>query len=306
MEQQLHRNANASKILKALLVLVPAVFLLMYALLPKLPSSPLMRDAFWANKVNNVDQFDIVYIGDSRVYRGIDPELVESISQLKGFNLGFSSADVDSLLISLAKSKLKPNGAKIIMIGVSVNGLLDRPSESSNEHLKSVLKWSDKDKLIKQYLYPHITMFDQRAISDLYKYIKGEQYVENYNIKNGFAKSNKIPVDSNEALPLYQEEFKTPISIAKLYDLKKQIQTLSKEGYRVVLIRMPISNEMYQLEEQKTNLLTDFLDSCRSNSIEVIMPQGHFSTYDGSHLQAESAEELSKQIGLHFITYFKF
>jgi hypothetical protein len=306
MAQPLHRNINASKVLKAFLILVPIVFLLIYALLPKLPSSPLMRDAFWANKVNKVDQYDIVYIGDSRVYRGIDPAVVESISQLKGFNLGFSSADVDGLLISLAKSKLKPNGPKIILIGVSVNGLLDRPSKHSNEHLKSIIQWSEKDKWIKQHLYPHITMFDQRAVSDLYKYLKGEQYYESYNINNGFAKSNKVPVDSNEALPLYKEEFKIPLSIRKLNDLNHQIQALSQEGYRVILIRMPISLEMYQLEEQKTNQLSLFLDSCRSNSIEVITPRGQFRTYDGSHLQAESAEELSKQIGLHFITNFKF
>ncbi len=306
MEQQLPRNTNASKQMKALLVLVPSVFLLMFALLPKLPSSPMMRDAFWANKVNKVDQYDIVYVGDSRVYRGIDPAVVESISQLKGFNLGFSSADIDGLLISMAKEKLNANGAKIIVIGVSVNGLLDRPKELSNEHLKSVLKWTEKDKLIKQYAYPHLTMFDQRAVSDLYKYIKGEQYFENYNIHNGFAESNKVPVDSNEALPLYVEEFKTAVSTQKLHDLNKQLQSLVKEGYRVVLLRMPISNEMYQLEESKTQLLSAFLDSCKSKSIEVITPYGHFSTYDGSHLQAESAEELSRQIGLHFLTYFRF
>ena len=105
---QATRLHKARRSLIWIMLLTPVFLVALWKLLPPLPSSPMMRDSFWAHKVNLVDKFDIVYTGDSRVYRGIDPETVESVVGLKGFNYGFSSADLDSLLFAFRKFKQEP------------------------------------------------------------------------------------------------------------------------------------------------------------------------------------------------------
>ena len=46
---------------------------------------------FWMNKVKSSKQFDMVFIGDSRCYRGIQPAVFEKELGLTAFNAGLSS-----------------------------------------------------------------------------------------------------------------------------------------------------------------------------------------------------------------------
>jgi hypothetical protein len=281
-----------------LLILMPLVVVAGILLLPPLPSSPMMRDSFWAHKVNSVDCFDIVYTGDSRVYRGVDPGVVESMTGFKGFNFGFSSADVDSFLLTEAAARLSPNGRRILVVGLSANSFLER--EESNAHLKSLLRITEKDLWIRINLYPKLTMFDHRAVSDLYKYLKGEHYDEVYHLETGFAVSDKTPADTTEALPLYKAEFAAAkFSVKKLEAFKRCLAHLQKQGISVVLMRMPVTNALQKLEAQYAPELEAYWHYAEYHDQHTFNGWGTYTTYDGSHLNSGSAHHFSRDLSVY-------
>ncbi|MFM6983892.1 MAG: hypothetical protein ACKOXF_07150, partial [Chitinophagaceae bacterium] len=257
--QQHIRHTKAGKTLLSLLWVLPVLLIATIFILPPLPSSPMKRDSFWAHKVNSVDCFDIVYTGDSRVYRGVDPNVIHELTGFKGFNFAFSSADADSLLLSQAASRLSAKGKRILVIGVSVNSFLSRTPNESNAHLKSLIQIPAKDRWIRTNWYPHLSMFDSRAVSDLYKYLKHEHYDEQYHLTTGFAASDKTPSDTTEALPLYKNEFSQFVfSESKLKAFDRCINELKAQGIHVVLVRMPVTHAMQVLEDSKGGLLKQY------------------------------------------------
>lgn len=264
------------------------------------------RDSFWANKVNSVDCFDIIYTGDSRVYRGIDPKFVEELTGFKGFNFAFSSADVDSLLLHQAASRLSAKGRRILVIGVSVNSFLSRTPKESNAHLKSLIQIPAKDRWIRTHWYPNLSVFDARAVSDLYKYLKREHYDEQYHLTTGFAASDKTPSDTTEALPLYKNEFsRYSFSESKLQAFDRCINELKAQGIQIVLVRMPVTHAMQVLEDSKGELLKQYLYDAEYGDQHVFDGWGTYNTFDGSHLNRESALRFSKDLGVYLYSVFK-
>lgn len=294
---EMNRNIKARKALGILILMLPVTLMFLGFLLPKLPSSPMMRDSFWASKIDSKAEYDIIYVGDSRVYRGIDPDLIEKETGLKGFNFGFSSAGLDSALIFESCKRLKPNGKKILLIGVSANAFL--PSSLENEHFNSILKWKGADIWIRRHLYPKLRYFDHRAVSDLYKHLKGEHYYEDYRTHNGFAASSKVPSDSNSAIDAYRMQFERE-SYNKSAELrfKKILFRLKRENIRCVLVRIPCSSAMIELEDNavggKIELL---LEDLEREGFQVVRTSSEaMKSYDGSHLDSTSAALFSRQL----------
>ncbi len=300
MGTQATRLHKAHRSLIWIMLLTPLFFLVLWKLLPPLPSSPMMRDSFWAHKVNSVDKFDIVYTGDSRVYRGVDPETVESVVGLKGFNYGFSSADLDSVLLERAASYLANRGQRILVIGLSANSFLDRSEAEENAHLNSLLRISSVDLWMRENWYPHLTCFDNRAVSDLYKYLKHEHYDETYHLKSGFAASDKTPADTNEAVPLYRAEFKNAkFSTKKLEAFQRYVAQLQKQNITVVFMRMPVTHAMQVLEAEHAPALEAFWHYAKYHDQHTFDGWGDtYTTYDGSHINSASAHEFSRNLGV--------
>ncbi len=304
--QQHIRQIKAGKTLLSLLWVLPVLLIATIFILPPLPSSPMKRDSFWAHKVNSVDCFDIVYTGDSRVYRGIDPAVVEELTGFKGFNFAFSSADVDSLLLNQAASRLSAKGRRILVIGISVNSFLSRSPKESNAHLKSLMQIPDKDLWFRTHWYPQLSMFDARAVSDLYKYLKHERYDEQYHLTSGFAASDKTPSDTNEALPLYKNEFSQyTFSESKLIAFNRCINELKTQGIQIVLVRMPVTHAMQVLEDSEGELLKQYQYDAEYGDQHVFDGWGTYTTFDGSHLNSESAKRFSKDLGVYLNDIFK-
>lgn len=249
------------------------------------------------------NKFDVVLIGDSRVYRGIDPEVLDSITGLKAFNFGFSSASPDSFLISKALRLLDPKGPKIIVLGVSANSFLS--ASTFNEHYKMIEAWSYKDKWMKSNLYPHLGCFDNRGLSDLYKAYKGEYYYETFHLNSGYAESRKVPLDSNAALPAYKKQFQTEkYSHEKAMAFKRHVMNLRNMGYKVLLLRMPVTHEMLRLEDQATDdAIPKLLKDMSMLGIEVFeaIDFHNLCSYDGSHLDAASSMKYSTQLAHYLI-----
>lgn len=76
MKHKLRQHTQKTKIL-SLVITTVILFLFYKIILLKLPSSNILNEAFWSKKVTNKNKYDIVFIGDSRIYRGISPRAIE-------------------------------------------------------------------------------------------------------------------------------------------------------------------------------------------------------------------------------------
>ena len=168
--KQANQIIKARKALIALLISVPLFVFLLGNILPEQPSSPMLNDRFWADKIAGGKQYDIVAVGDSRIYRGINPDIISEKLGASVFNFGFSSAGLDSILITDAVKLLKPDGLKILLIGVTPSSFTDEALR--NEHFQTLKRINSKDLWIRQNLYQYLTFFNPYSLSDLKKSVR--------------------------------------------------------------------------------------------------------------------------------------
>lgn len=295
MHQRLH---SARQQLIGIVLLMPLLFVLFKWALPSLPSNPMLKEAFWSKKVDADSSYDIVYIGDSRVYRGIDPELVFKQTQLKGLNFGFSSAGLSAEIIQIGQQHLSAKGARCLLIAVSPNALLF--STHNNGHYHQLMQQPTVDRYLQATLYPSLQTLHAYAISDFVKWRAGEAYYETFHLDNGFVYSNHLPYDSSAALYQYQTQLsKNAIDTTQAYNLIKTLKNLQAQGFTIVLTRMPSSWAMRQLEDRLSKgFIGRWLAQAQSQGLTYLhLLIGPYHSYDGSHLDGASASNLSKVIG---------
>jgi hypothetical protein len=295
------KKTNTDKIKKArlqfigMILFLPFMFVMANLILPELPSSPMLRDSFWAHKIDAQPQYDIVFVGDSRIYRGIDPQTFDSTlgNKVRSFNYGFSSAGLDSFLLGHASQVLDPKGSKTMLIGISVNSFL--PESLGNGHLHSLLSWNRKDVWIKKNLYPDLNCFDPYSFSDIYKHFKKEAYREHYHLTSGFAASDRVPPDSNSALPAYEKQLERQEYLHEAEGrFMAYLDILKTQGIRVMVLRMPTSKDMRKLEDEKLGKQFEQLQRrLEERGVLWLEVPGTFESYDGSHLNSISAKRFS-------------
>lgn len=274
------------------------LFTIYKIILPKLPSSNMLNEAFWSKKVTNKNKYDIVFIGDSRIYRGISPREIElELKGLKIYNFGFSSAGIDSLILDKGINLLNEDGKKQVYLGISVNSFLKE--SLMNEHLKSWIKKDEKDLWIKSNIYEKLSLFDSYKISDFFKIIQKDLYYEKFDLEKGFVFSNRTKVGDKLAIEAYENHFKKEFFDTTQVNLvMKEIVKFQQKGIGFKAIVMPISKGLSDAEDkyfgkEKLWLYSKF----KSFGVEIIeFNYQEYQTFDGSHLKGESAIILSENL----------
>ena len=301
---QLRRNICATRQTIAFLIGLPVLFLPVYFALLKLnTSNNMLKESFWAHKVTADSIYDVLAVGDSRVYRGIDPEEIEAHyfklkgSKIQAFNFSFSSAGLGPSLLNRAKSLLKANGKRMLLIGISPNSFIE--SSQENGHLKKIESQGAKDLWIKKYFYPELSVFKHYAISDFLKYKHKEFYLEKFNLNSGFIGSSKLPYDSTAAINYYSKQLKTnKIDTLAARVFLEALKKLKSEGIRIVALRIPTTERMRVLEDKLTaDFCQNLFKKIEAEGIECIkVHDSKIHSYDASHLDEKSAKLLSVKI----------
>lgn len=282
-------------------ILTPIVVYIFGICLPKLPSSQMSMDAFWANKIASSKKYDIIFIGDSRIYRGVNPSIVSQITSSSTFNYGFSAAGLDSSLIFSGIKQLDEDGKKMIIFGITPSSFTEEASK--NEHLKTLEKISSKDLWIRKNIYPYLQFFDSYNLSEIKKAIKHESYSQECQA-DGFIYSNKFPSDSLAALNDYTAYFKrTSLSKLQLNKFLNILKQLNSRGIRCYAFRVPISSPMSVLESQYFDFDAFKIKLESTGAQWISIPQYGFISYDGSHLNGPSANKLSGILGDSILKY---
>ncbi|MEZ4805417.1 MAG: hypothetical protein R2852_08010 [Bacteroidia bacterium] len=294
------RNKKTLSIFKLTLLLPFAIilFFVFKQIIPKADSNSMLKESFWAHKVCQNSVYDIVFVGDSRVYRGIDPYVIDSmLDGVKSFNYGFSSAGLDSVLIYKAVNILDKNGKRVLVFGVSPNSFIK--TSLQNNHLNMLVSQTDEELYIKQIFYPKLSVFNTYTLSDINKLLKGNHYYEEFNNQTGFVSSDRQPIDTLSSLIAYKHQFENNrISKKAIDDFCRTIYALQKAQIDVYCVRIPVSFQMKLLEDQMTDsFFYSFSERLKLQGVKILNANDAlYNTYDGSHLNSKSATKYSQLI----------
>lgn len=271
------------------------------AILPKNPDKYL-KDKFWAYKVHQHNEYNFIILGDSRSYRGVSPSEIEKIlPEYNVYNFAFSNGGLNSVIYKAAEKKLsKTNEPTIILLGVSALTLND--ISSPNEQYAQELKRAKEDVFERIYFGEYLNYFSPVTpviVNDMIHGNKPKSKYINIYHKDGWVESDKIPIDTSEAMQYYQKDFTLHTTNYKLVDeLCTQISLWNSRGIKVFAFRPPASLPLVVLENSAGNynekLIKQKIEKSGGNWIDIIPTS--YKTYDGSHLPAKEARKLSRYL----------
>jgi hypothetical protein len=252
---------------------------------------------FWLKKTTNSKKYDIVVIGDSRIYRGISPKVIsEKLNGVSVLNFGYSSARLNDFMFSQAEKKLDmSSNNKAIIIGITPNALT--VSSNENDHILEFLNMPKEEQLEILYFYDFLKLFAPIRKKDFRKSDKNSKpnYIQDFEA-DGWVASDKIPEDTTEAFESYTSNFEdNKVSLNRVDDLCKKTKLWVNQGIKVYAFRFPTSVSMKNIEDS----LSGFNEKLISEKIEkeggiwLEFNFNRYHSYDGSHLDKESAINFS-------------
>ncbi|MFA9391273.1 MAG: hypothetical protein ACERKD_15800 [Prolixibacteraceae bacterium] len=261
-----------------------------------------LGDMFWSRKTFAAPKFNVVVMGDSRVYRGVSPEIMDQhLNGLKVLNFGYSNGGLNSTMFKAALSKFNAKSkTKVLVLGVSANAITDY-TKNNDQYLQELTR-PREEVLERIYLNPLLYWFSATTPEKLKESFQpidhSYYYLSNYHM-NGYVESDKFPADTTEAIASYEDDFnKYQVNENTLATLFEQVHSLVQQGITVIAYRPPVSQPMRELEDSMGNyneaLLQQRLENAGAHWISVNPNQ--YKTYDGSHMDQPSAERFSRDL----------
>lgn len=291
-----------------ILLVIPITIILTIGfrlLFPSVDNSKTDEQYFWTLKTHTTERFDIVILGDSRIYRGVSPEiLTENIPNCSAINLGYSSAGLSNLYFDFVYDKLNTASKnRVIILGISPHSLT--LSALKNEELltylnQPVIETKKIIHLANLYKLTEMAMPSQLVNSLNVNKKKPINYHQEF-YKNGWVKSCKDNPDKESALVSYASIFSNNmVSDLAITNLCERIQKWNKEGVKVICFRTPSSLKMEALEDSLSGFNEAEIKSkiTLNGGLWIDYNSDDFTSYDGSHLHYKSAIILSKGLGI--------
>lgn len=251
--------------------------------------------AYWIDKLNAPrGAFDIVILGDSRAYRGIDPSRLPG----KTLNFGFSGASLRSPFYLLEGiQKVKPKGT--IVVAITPHALSSRALESNA--FDALYHRHRADLVVSRTFAPLYPLTRPYTMAQMVSLAKGKVKLlapvspsESYSPGGWVASSRPAVQVAKATSKTYEEMLRNhPVGKLELEDFLFEISWYSASGYRVVFLRLPTSTDVKQAENFDDADLRKRVVELRMEWFDV--PPGE--TYDGSHLTRASAENISDALG---------
>jgi hypothetical protein len=252
-----------------------------------------VRPGYWIEKLQAPERvFDIVIVGDSRAYRGLDPSLLPG----RALNFGFSGAALDPHYVHTAVQKLRPGGT--LVVAVSPHSLTALAREANA--FDALQARHAADLALTRWASPGYAWTRPYTMSQVAALTRGRAALlapaspsEAFH-PGGFVASARPSVGSApETARIYAEMLEAhPVGEQEIMDLTYLLTGYLAGGYRVVVLRLPVSPDVLAAERLDNAWLKQQIVGTGLEWFEC--PPG--DTYDGSHLTADSAREASEAL----------
>lgn len=286
----------------ALVLSVLGIVLVAFAK-PTPKSDKAEKERFWILKVFGDKRFDVLFAGDSRTYRGINPDLVIPQGQaMTALNYGFSAGVFSNFYLTNLEQKLnkKANGGIIVLCTTPSSLCIHQDKQP--EHLKTIQKTSPNSVRLRTSIPPkYFSLFEPLRIGEVVNAIRKpkEGYEEKFH-DNGWVESSRYPEAIQEGLDSYKDFFKhNHFSSQRLDTLCNFVRKWKEQGVKVYAFRPPSSKEMEAVENEMSGYVeAEVRQQLEAAGAVWISLPAHltFKSYDSSHLYGESAIKLSEAL----------
>jgi hypothetical protein len=258
-----------------------------------------LSEYFWSRKTLSKQKYNMIIMGDSRVYRGVSPQIMQKqLPQLKILNFGYSNGGLNPAMFEAAEQKLVANSStKIIVLGITANSVSGY-TEKNTQYLQELMR--PREEVIERlYFSPVKYWFSPVSPQQLKLWLfepPPVAYYKNEYHLNGYVRSEKFPVDTMEAIPSYVKDFTNyKVDGSKLETLYKQVGEWNNSGITVVGFRPPVSFSMRMLEDTMGLYNEAEIEArmTKAGAHWLKLDHSQYKTYDGSHLDEYSAVQLS-------------
>ena len=257
---------------------------------------------YWISKSYSEETFPVVMAGDSRVFRGLSPEAFEeAYPGMSAINLGYSSNGFHPIYMDFLEGRLDKNAKDpVIVLGISAYSFSRNGSGSYSYRAEASRK---KEEVI-QYMnfYRLSKLFAPLNILETTGMAEKNNWHENYYIKyhfDGWMESYWVRPDTSYSDQFYKVIFKDNKYFENAVGvLSRQIRIWTDEGINVVAFRTPTTQSIRMLEDSLSGFeIEPFKKELIENGAQWIeIDRRDYQTYDGNHLESESAVKLSRDL----------
>jgi len=257
---------------------------------------------FWAMKISWKDYADIVVTGDSRVLGGISPARMEkTLSGRRIVNYGFVNNLYDPEYLDAIDQVLRARSEfKTVILGITPHSLTDDPDILGQ--FSELKRLSKRDLFMDIHFAGLMDFFDYMSFRDaLLGLFPGlaKSHTRREFFADGWLAYSKHPPGEKRELKKYRRMYeKCRVSPAVVDNVMNDVTRWTASGIRVYGVLIPTCREMVALENALSGFnRADFADAFRAaGGVWIDMDQAAYDSFDGSHLQRQSALEFSDDL----------
>jgi hypothetical protein len=246
----------------------------------------ILDDSFFVGKFRQDPVYDIIAVGDSRVYRGVDPaEFEKAFPGAKAYNFGFSGLRLCTAILDDAEKLLKPDGLKTLVIVISAPSM----AKGNQDGYQTIRKLN----AIERWNLLHFGKVE--------KYIKlfagsNANYIQDPR-PNGFVYSDfhKRDLGAYRAESMGDPLLKT-FDTDRVQQIADWISGATKRGLKIYLSTTPVSKQTADFEHDAGYSKAYCIEKLTQAGGVWIEPSGTYGTYDGSHLIGVDADRFTDDL----------
>ena len=258
---------------------------------------------FWAMKISWRDYADVVVTGDSRVLGGVSPaQMGKILSDRRIVNYGFGLSNLYTTeYLEAIEHVLNPDSRKkTILLGITPHSLTGNPDiESQFLELKGLSK---REIFMDIHFAALLDFFDYMSFRDVLMGIfprLAKSHTHRELFADGWLAYSKHPPGEKKELKTYRRNYeKYQVSPAVTEKLLDYVSKWTGSGIRVYGFLVPTCQEMVELENEMSGFNhTEFAAVFKkAGGIWIDINPAAYDSFDGSHLQSESALEFSSDL----------
>lgn len=267
----------------------------------------LPHDSFWRAKMAMVGTADVVACGDSRVYRGVDPDGLSSSGEFDVVvNFGFSGVGFSADYLEATRGILSASGSKVIVLGITPHSLT--PSAVARNGFNDYRPWYGKPLRawqirIAEYKETYAPIRFQTFRNALSSTVDKPTRLKTHYFQNGFAARPASGFDERmnaKTLQHYRSIFESnKVSDSLVSGVFEFCRDCQSHGILVAGFRPPTTDEMEAIENSSSGFSEpEFVSAFeQAGGLWLDIQTDDLGTFDSSHLDAESAIVFSRRIG---------
>jgi hypothetical protein len=299
--------SNFKNLLKERIIwLIPTLFVfvfLFHSLSPNTDETRVIENnSFWKKKTFDKNNYQLILCGDSRVYRGLAPQAMNEI--LPGIsitNFAYGSAGFDEVMLKQIDKRIDFDAPKKMVV-LGLTPLSITAEGMHNYHMNYELETKREELIELLYFKSFFQFFVPITLDQIRQKIKGNEFKTSFHQEytyTGWVASYEDKPWPESALKSYSTRFiNNQVTEKNIQLVLDQVQKWTSQGVMVFGFRPPTTYKMVALEDSLSGyneliVKTKFTEA-GGKWLEFTI--GDYSTYDGSHLQKESAMQLSSDL----------